>query len=56
MPRIISSSGYQGDTRYNNYCCAAAERVLAGATGTLHEILEAVDVDYNDRLERAQQF
>jgi hypothetical protein len=30
--------------------------VLAGATGTLHEILEAVDVDYNDRLERAQQF
>ena len=44
------------NTRYNNCCCAAAEQVLGGATGTLQEIMEAVEVDYNERLERAQQF
>jgi flagellar motility protein MotE (MotC chaperone) len=42
--------------RYNNCCCDAAELILAGATETLQEIMEAVEVDYNDRLERAQQF
>ncbi len=44
------------NTRYNNCCCAAAEQVLGGEMGTLQEIMEAVEVDYNDRLERAQQF
>jgi hypothetical protein len=31
------------NTRYNNCCCVAAERVLTGATGTmtLQEIMEA---------------
>jgi flagellar motility protein MotE (MotC chaperone) len=44
------------NTRYNNCCCDAAERILAGTTGTFQEIMEAVEVDYNERLERAQQF
>jgi hypothetical protein len=41
------------NTRYNNCCCDAAGRILAGATGTIQEIMEGVEVDYNDRLERS---
>jgi flagellar motility protein MotE (MotC chaperone) len=41
------------NTRYNNCCCDAAGRILVGATGTIQEIMEGVEVDYNDRLERS---
>lgn len=42
------------NARYNNCCCNAAEQILAGATGTLQEIMKAVEVDYHERLERSQ--